>query len=219
MRTLVLCDDYWHPASTARSGLGTLEDCGFEFDWIENAAEWSAERMAEYPLVVFTKSNDISATDQRHWVTEEVQKAFVDYVRKGNGLLVIHSGTVYAQMPVLRGLIGGAVIRHPDQCPVTVEPQEGHPLTAGSAPFTLVDEHYFMELDDAQADLFMTTSSEHGTQPGGWTRIEGEGRVCVLSPGHNVEVWQHPSFQALLCNALRWCSKTLTEEVNSSVTT
>lgn len=205
MRTLIICDDYWHPASTIRTGLGPLP--GFEFDWIENAADWSAERMTDYPLVLFAKSNNVSASDKSAWVTEEVQQAFVDYVRKGNGLLAVHSGTVYAQYPLLRGLLGGAFTHHPEQCPVTVEPQAGHPLTAGSTPFTLSDEHYFMELDDAQADVFMTTTSENGTQPGGWTRCEGEGRVCVLTPGHTVEVWQHPSFQTLLRNALHWCGK------------
>ena len=67
-------------------------------------------------------------------------------------------------------------------------------------------KEYFMALDDPQADLLMTTTSEHGTQPGGWTRSEGQGRVCVLTPGHNIAVWLHPSFQALLRNALRWCA-------------
>ena len=56
MRTLVLCDDYWHPARTPRAGLGPLEHSGFEFDWVEHAGEWSAARMAEYPLVVLTKA-------------------------------------------------------------------------------------------------------------------------------------------------------------------
>jgi type 1 glutamine amidotransferase len=208
MRTLVLCDDYWHPARTPRSGLEELGDCGFEFDWIENANEWSAKRMAGYPLVVMTKANNVSATDQNPWGTETVQQAFLDYVRQGNGLLVIHSGTAgYEQCSVLRGLMGGVFIEHPPQCSVTVEPLAGHPLTVGSVPFTLTDEHYFMALDDAQADVFLTTISEHGEQPGGWTRTEGEGRVCVLTPGHNVEVWLHSSFQTLLHNALRWCSK------------
>ena len=90
MRTLVLCDDYWHPARTARAGLGALNDDGLEFDWIEHAGEWSAERMAEYPLVVLTKANNISATDQQPWVTEAVEQAFFEYVRSGNGLLAIH---------------------------------------------------------------------------------------------------------------------------------
>lgn len=208
MRTLVLCDDRWHPASTARAGLLPLEQAGFAFDWIEHAGEWSAERMAEYPLVILTKSNHVSATDWSPWVSDDVQIAFREYVRRGNGLLVIHSGSAgYDDLPVLRGVIGGSFVSHPAQCSVTVEPHAGHPLTAGSAPFTLTDEHYMMELDDQQADVFLTTRSEHGAQPGGWTRSEGAGRVCVLTPGHNLPVWQHPAYQALIRNALRWCGR------------
>ena len=207
MRVLVLADDRWHPAQVAREGLAPLTEEGFTFDWIENAAEWSAEQMAAYPVVLFVKSNNVSATDESPWMTEEVEAAFVDYVRRGNGLLVVHSGSAgYAQTPVFRALLGGVFVNHPAQCPVTVEPQVGHPLTVGSTPFTLTDEHYMMALDDADADIFMTTASQHGIQPGGWTRNEGAGRVCMLTPGHNVEVWQHPSFQMLLGNALRWCA-------------
>ena len=65
MQALVLCDDRWHPARIARAGLGALGDCGFAFDWIEDAGEWSAERMAGYPLVVLTKSNNVSSADHR----------------------------------------------------------------------------------------------------------------------------------------------------------
>jgi type 1 glutamine amidotransferase len=209
MRALVLCDDYWHPASTPRTGLHTLENCGFEFEWIENTKDWSPDSLFDYSLVVFIKSDNVTAADQTSWVSTEVQDAFVSYVRAGNGLLVVHSGTVYKDVPGMRGLIGGAFLEHPKQCPVTIEPKLGHPLTAGRSSFTMVDEHYIMAFDDENADVFLTTTSEHGTQPGGWTRCEGDGRVCVLTPGHNVEVWQHPSFQTLLCNAMRWCTESL----------
>ena len=206
MRTLVLCDDYWHPARIPRAGLGALHASGCAFDWIEHAGEWSAERMAEYPLVVLTKANNSSATDQQPWVTAAVEQAFLDYVRNGNGLLAIHSGTAgYTQTPVLRGLLGGVFVSHPPQCQVTVAPRANHPLTAGSAAFTLKDEHYQMALDDSHADVFLTTASEHGTQPAGWRRREGAGRVAVLTPGHNLEVWLHADFQTLIGNALRWC--------------
>lgn len=89
---------------------------------------------------------------------------------------------------------------------MTVDPIAGHPLVAGMTPFTVFDEHYQMALDDQEVDVFLTTTSEHGTQPGGWTRTEGTGRVCMICPGHNVEVWLEPSFQTVLLNALRWCS-------------
>ncbi|CAA9581498.1 MAG: hypothetical protein AVDCRST_MAG88-3394 [uncultured Thermomicrobiales bacterium] len=206
MRALVLCDDYWHPARTVRAGLAPLESAGLTFDWIEHAGAWSAERMAEYPVVVLAKANHVSASDREPWVTGEVQDAFRAYIRRGNGLLAIHSGTAgYRHLPVLRGVLGGVFISHPPQCPVTVAPREGHPLAMGSMPFTQVDEHYMMELDDPEAEVILTTTSEHGAQAGGWTRAEGDGRVCVLTPGHNLPVWLHPAYQVVLLNALRWC--------------
>lgn len=208
MRCLVLCDDYYHPAAVAREGLEALQTKGeFEFDWIEDAGEWSADRLAGYPAVVFVKSNNVSAADRSEWMTPEAESAFFEYVRLGKGLLVVHSGSAgYKETPVLRALMGGVFDHHPKQCPVTVEPREGHPLTVGSESFTLKDEHYHMLFDDPEADVFLTTTSEHGSQPGGWTRTEGSGRVCMLTPGHNVEVWLHPSYQVLLGNALGWCA-------------
>lgn len=208
MKVLVLCDDRWHPAATPRAGLAALGDCGFDFDWIENANEWSAARIAAYRLVLLTKSNNVSAQDETPWMQPAVESAFRDYVQAGNSLLAIHSGTAgYLETPILRSLLGGVFVRHPPQCQVTVEPKAGHALVAGSAAFTSKDEHYFMALDDPQADVFLTTTSEHGTQPAGWIRTEGEGRVCVLTPGHNVEVWLQPEYQRLILNSLRWGSK------------
>jgi type 1 glutamine amidotransferase len=210
MKTLVLCGDHWHPAQIAQAGLGMLSGTQLTFDWIEDARDWSPEIMLTYPVVILTKSNNVSAGDQTDWMTDPVQAAFLDYVRKGNGLLAIHSGTAgYDQKPVLRSLLGGVFTHHPEQCPVSVIPRAGHPLSAGSVPFTLKDEHYFMALDDPQTEVFLTTASGYGEQSGGWRRTEGNGRVVVLTPGHNVEVWLHPSFQALLLNSLRWCGKLL----------
>lgn len=206
MKTLVLCGDHWHPASIAKRGLGALAGTEFSFGWIEDARGWSPGIMNAYSLVILTKSDNVSSTDQTGWMTDTVQKAFADYVHNRNGLLAIHSGTAeYAEKPILRSLLGGVFMHHPEQCPVTMVPRAEHPLSAGTAPFMLKDEHYFMALDDSQADVFMTTKSEHGEQPGAWRRTDGSGRVAVLTPGHNLEVWLHPSYQKLLRNTLRWC--------------
>ncbi len=207
MQVLVLCDDYWHPARVPRAGLAPLS-AGFTLDWIAQAGDWSAQKMAGYQVVVLTKSNNMSSTDQTPWMSDDVQRAFADYVRAGGGLLVMHSGSAgYAETPILRRLMGGVFMEHPPQCHVTYTPRAGHPLTTGSAPFTVTDEHYVMAFDDAQAEVFLTGTSEHGTQPAGWTRIEGKGRVCLLTPGHNLDVWLHPAYQAIIRNALRWCGR------------
>jgi hypothetical protein len=212
MQTLVLCDDFWHPARTPREGLLALGQHGNQFDFVENAGDWSADRMGKYPLVILTKSNNISAADPRPWMTEQIESAFVEYVRSGHGLLVIHSGAAgYADTPTLRKLMGGVFVQHPPQCAVTVCPDERvtSPITTGIKPFTVTDEHYHMAFDDSQAEVFIQTVSEHGAQPGGWTRAESEGRVCMLTPGHNLDVWLQPGFQSLLMNAMLWCVKAI----------
>ncbi|MGE5378305.1 MAG: ThuA domain-containing protein [Bacteroidota bacterium] len=208
MKILVLCGDEWHPPEIARQGLGALSGAEFEFDWAEEVHGWRPESMMAYPVVILARSDHALATDPSGWMTDAVQAAFSDYVQQGNGLFAIHSGTAgYDQKPVLRSLLGGVFLHHPEQCLVTLSPRLDHPLCAGSAPFTLKDEHYFMAMDDLQADVFLRTSSANGEQPGAWRRTVGSGRVAVLTPGHNLDVWLHPSFQALLINSLRWCGR------------
>jgi uncharacterized protein len=204
-KVAVLCGDRYHSAETVRDGLTSLIGQGYVFDWVEDASLWSADRMAEYPIVVLSKANNTSATDPAAWMTEAMQSTFLDYVRQGNGLLVLHSGTAgYTETLAMRALIGGVFVEHPPQCAVTVDPVPDRALCSEVEPFTLPDEHYMMAFDDAHAEVFLHTRSEHGVQPAGWMRTEGSGRVCVLTPGHNLDVWLHPSFQTLLANALSW---------------
>jgi type 1 glutamine amidotransferase len=230
MKILVFCDDRWHPASTINQGLEAFQKVEgywmenhspptFHFDWIENAHDWSADRMGEYDVVILTKSNNVSAQDELHWMTDEVAASFVDYVCSGKGLLVVHSGSAgYAEVPALRRLMGGVFVQHPPQCLVNIHLSPDHPLTINRATgnpglygqsipdFQVIDEHYFMTMEEKEAvEVFMTTTSEHGTQPGGWRREEGKGRVCMLTPGHNLEVWLQPGFKSLLYNAICWC--------------
>ena len=211
MRTWVMCDDFYHPASTVIKGLEPLQEFGYEFEFSLDAADWSASKLVQFPVLAISKSNRISAAQEGRWITKEVEQALTSYVEQGGGLLIIHSGTVdYAESKAMMDLVGGVFTHHPEQCPVTMALVPAHPMTAGMAElgsFTLQDEHYFMELSDTtERKLFLTSSSEHGSQPAGWTVNYGKGRVCVLTPGHNLEVWLHPFYQQLLRRSLDWCA-------------
>ncbi len=87
---------------------------------------------------------------------------------------------------MLRALLGGVFAHHPAQCPVTVEPLLGHPLTAGAAPFTLVDEHYMMDMDDSQTEVFLTAHWSMARSPPAGRAPRARCRVAVLTPGHNL---------------------------------
>jgi type 1 glutamine amidotransferase len=203
-RVLVLCDDQWHPAADVQRGFNAQPDGPFAFEFLTDGGQWSLEQLLDYSVVVIAKANHRCATNQSPWLTAGTQGALDEFVQSGGGLFLIHGGTCYKDWPLMRSLTGGAFLRHPDQCPVTIEPTRVHSLTAGVSSFVITDEHYFMTLDAKDADVFLETRSKHGVQPAGWTRREDKGRICVLTPGHNVEVWLHPEFQKLLRNGLNW---------------
>ena len=209
MKVLVLCEDCAHPASMTLDGLKGLPQSAYEFTYITDPAQWSLARMAEFPVVVVSKANQTSTIDDTPWASDEPGQAFVDYVSQGQAVLFLHSGTaLYKNLATFRRLMGGCFVKHPPQCEVFVEPKEGHDLTTGSRSFNLKDEHYIMEMYDDDIDIFLHARSEHGTQPAGWSRFVGNGRVAVLTPSHNPAGWTQPSYQALLRNCLDWCAAT-----------
>jgi len=224
MKVLLICDDYWHPGKTAVEGIEPLKQNGFEFDIILNANDFSIDMLEKYPVVLMCKSDETSQTDKQPWKTEEIQKAFVDYIEGGGGLVAVHSALVQGKnTKALDNLIGCHFFGHPNNCPVTVQSVKPHPVTEGVAQFIEIDEHYMIEITSSDADVLLASySPQQGEEskrqeepyfnspsaiyPAGYVRTQGSGRVCVLTPGHLTAVWLNPQFQKLLSNALNWTS-------------
>ncbi|UJF31787.1 ThuA domain-containing protein [Paenibacillus hexagrammi] len=204
MRIGVLCGDNWHPAITVIEGLRPLEPRGFQFEFIVDTADWKSDVLEQYSAVILSKSNRRSPEDAEPWLTEEIQMDFDRYVAKGGGLLVIHSGTVgYANEKCFRELVGGVFTQHPEAGWVTLEYAEDTSWFGNEyPPFKIFDEHYFVNMFDEQAEIFMTSSSQSGKQPAGWIKRHGRGQVCVLTPGHYLEVWLNPHYQRTIESAL-----------------
>ena len=151
--------------------------------------------------IVLAKLNVCSELDQNLWANPATDSLIRTFVEEGNGLLVIHAGTVgYQEAKAIRAMTGGAFLHHPEACQVSIEPEssDGEVLS-----FQVHDEHYFVELDPEQ-DVFLKSISAYGEQPAGWRRRFGLGRVSVITPGHFQAVWDHPQFQNLLRIELDW---------------
>ena len=145
-------------------------------------------------------------------------------MENGGGLLAVHSGvTAGEHTEELDRLIGCRFASHPNACPVTVQPLKPHPVTENAGMFCETDEQYRIELLAPDADIIIASYSPpqgetekyaddpyHNTPacicPAGYVRTQGKGRICVLTPGHNLPVWLNPQFQQILINALRWCA-------------
>ncbi|MDX1498323.1 MAG: ThuA domain-containing protein [Woeseiaceae bacterium] len=205
MRVLTLVGDTWHPPAVVSDGLKGLGDRGFRFDFCDTVGSETPGLLADYAAAILAKANHRSARDASPWLTAAGAEAVAAWVRDGGGLLVLHSGLVaYDDCPALTALVGGRFARHPEPCPVTVRPAAGRGLAADLAPFTTVDEHYFVALDDDYADVFLYSESRHGTQPAGWCGMRDAGRVCAVTPGHFAGVWRQRAYRAIVRQSLDW---------------
>lgn len=211
---LVLCDDLWHPAEVIEKGLAARKDERFCFDIVKAAKDIiTPERIAKYRLIICCKGNSVIAANTAPWfeegVTEVMPRDFEAYIQNGGGMLVVHSGLSFNEkdQPDYTALVGAGFVNHPPRCTVDLHiEQPDHPITEGVKDFTIRDEHYELKMCCDDYDVFMTSSSEKGgTQNAGYTRVIGDGRLCAISPGHTLDVWENPSFIRLITNAMEWC--------------
>ncbi|MCL1863072.1 MAG: ThuA domain-containing protein [Defluviitaleaceae bacterium] len=227
MKILLFCDDYYHPQSVPVGGMKPLEEKGFVVDVVADAEVFDPSVIVGYDVVVMSKCDHVSQENNSAWKTAEVQAALVGFVESGGGLVVTHSGTVAGEdgaTDVLDALVGCRFSSHPNNCAVTVGMLKPHPVTEGVGIFCEVDEHYHLEILNDDIDILAASyAAKQGEEskyesepyfnapefiaPAVYVRRQGKGRVCVITPGHVLEVWLNAEFSKLLENAVRWCGE------------
>ncbi|MFI2666934.1 ThuA domain-containing protein [Micromonospora carbonacea] len=91
-----------------------------------------------------------------------------------------------------------------------------HPVTAGIGDVELVTEQYWVLHDDLIDVLATTTHPARPwqpwhrpvTSPAIWTRRWGAGRVVVTTPGHSLDVLEHPSIRTVIERGMVWATRT-----------
>jgi type 1 glutamine amidotransferase len=210
IKTLVLCDDYWHPAEVIEAGMKPLEDKA-AITYIHDAKDMlTRELIDRYDVIVCCKGNQINGANQNIWfeenVTEVMPEDLSDWVSRGKGFLFVHAGNTFRKGADLAKLSGSYFVGHPPRCQIDLKVRS-HPITQGIDDFSIRDEHYQIELTDDDADIFLTSSSAAGgEQIAGYCKSVGQGRVCVLTPGHILDVWRKSEYLKMVYHAIEWCA-------------
>lgn len=155
----------------------------------------------------------------------------------GLGLAGWHGGIAdsYRSSSDYLQLIGGQFATHPSKSPnlctgdqsdnylpYTVEMTalgREHEITAGIADFELTTEQYWVLHDDLNDVLATTTHPTQPyhpwhrpiTSPAVWTRLWGAGRIFVATPGHSLDVLEHPDVRTIIERGLLWAARTASE--------
>jgi len=212
-KILVICDDKYHHGEVIEAGLSFLsKENGGGYD-VTYATDMSAYSLADKPLsgydvVVVAKDNYVSRANDESWLDEAAERQFVDYADNGGGLIFLHAGSVLCKhSAAIKAISGCEFAHHPEQCVVDFCITAEHEIISGASDFSEKDEHYFIDLTAKDATVFLKSRSNHGMQAAGYTRIHnGKGRVCVLTPGHNLSVFRNEQYEKIIGNAVKWCS-------------
>ncbi len=192
-----------------------LRDAGHEVTVTEDPAVLLTEKFRASDALVFNTRRVDDLT-----LTEPERTAMTQFIGGGKGFVCLHISTeVPETWPEYHDITGGGWVRghsnHPAYGQLTVSVKNpSHPGMEGIDDFVTTDENYCRIAFQPGNDVFMDAEvegsdytndgSETATNPLGWTRTYGNGKVFVNLLGHDGLSFQTPEFQQITLNGVDW---------------
>jgi len=195
-----------------------LEETGrFKVDVSETPGRMTASSLEPYDVILSNWNSFGLSPDAEAW-PEEGKRAYLDFVRRGKGHVVVHAGSAsfpdweeYGRLTLATWKAGQT--RHGPRHKFSVRIDNAdHPVTAGLEPFEIDDELWNRPgLTKGVTVLASSYSAPDKEGTGQWepTALVGRidrGRCFTLLLGHDVEAMENPGFQALLRRGVEWAA-------------
>ena len=219
----------------AKEVLPSLEQTTeFDFEITEDLGALTPENLARFDLLFFANSTlraephaktpDAVARTRTGKIARPVtlaeQRAVVEFVRAGKGLVVAHAGldAFYGWDDYKEMVGGGLFVSHPwtKRVRVNVDEPSNPAVDHLGDHFWIRDEIYVLDtsprrssrvllsLDIASAgDADGHKDANRGDYPISWIRRYGKGRVFATKLGHFGEIWRNPAYQEHLLDGMR----------------
>ena len=150
------------------------------------------------------------------------QKAFVDLLNKGIGVVSLHHNIgAHRNWDEFRKIIGGKFLFKPCEidgvkCPkstwahgqnlkVTVADKE-HPITRGLRDFEIHDETYGKYYTAPDVKVLLKTDNPKNDPELAWVKEYGKSRVFYFMLGHDKHAWKNPNFPEIVLRGIRWAA-------------
>ena len=178
-------------------------------------AMFKSDKAADYDVIVLY--------DLWQDISDETKTDFINRLKEGKGLVVLHHALCsYQKWPEYEKIIGGkynldkttvngvekpaSSYKHGMHFTIHVA-DPNHPITRGISDFEIDDETYkdFDVLSDSHP--LLTTDEPTSTKTIAWTRTYQGARVVYIESGHDHTAYGNPNYQRLLKQALRWAAK------------
>jgi len=194
------------------------QDSPFFVDVSTNIEDLSQYDLKDYDFLVLNYCNWKDSTELK----SKSKTAFIDYLNKGGGLLVIHfaDGAFHYSLPeagntdwpeyrkiVRRVWDHKSDSAHDKFGKFTVHvTDQSSPITAGIKDFETSDELYFNQKGEEPIVPLLTAKSNvtQKNEPLAWVYNYGQGKIFQTLLGHNASSFQAPEMKKMLWNAAIW---------------
>jgi putative membrane-bound dehydrogenase-like protein len=207
LEVLFLGDNGHHvPIERIPTLMAALGPRGINFTYTDKLEDLNAKTLSKYDALMVYSNWDI--------ISQEQEKALLDFVASGKGFLPIHCASYcFRNSNEYVKLVGGQFWRHTMDSITTTTVKPEHPIMQGLSSFTAYDETYLhsqlqpdnniLATREIKADQYKDRP-ESQTEPYTWTRTYGKGKIFYTAYGHDERTWQKLGFQDLIYNAIVW---------------
>jgi uncharacterized protein len=175
----------------------------FTVDVTEHPEQGDARLFAGYD-VILSNWNTFGNPTVTNW-PDATRAAFLDFVRSGKGVVVVHAGgSSFYDWPEYQQVVGASwklgQTSHGSPHEFTVKAEPDHPVTRGVAPFRTTDELWVRPGLDPRVQILATGDD----QPVALCTRFGKGRGFTILMGHSAQFADTPGFQTLLLRGTEW---------------
>ncbi|MBN2580450.1 MAG: ThuA domain-containing protein [Pirellulales bacterium] len=153
-------------------------------------------------------------------ITKKQQKNFLDLLKKGVGLVVLHhANAAYPGWPEFSKIAGvtfhfkpweengkkhkGSGYKEGVKFRVHVADSK-HPITKGMKDYDIHDETYIRTSIHPNVHALLTTNEPTSDKIIGWTKTYKKSKGCYLQHGHDEHAYRNPNYRRLVVRAIRW---------------
>lgn len=205
-RVIAFVGDYYHRKEWAIASLDKAANSLAEVTIEYQAAENMIEHLQSKPgaVVLFKENRLLPQENDLTWMDDDVASAICQYVEEGGCWIAWHSGLAsYENIEKYTSLLKGYFEYHPEKHQVvTYKTETGTEIIDRQDQFDILDEHYFVNCDEKNTNVFLRSHSVDGSSVAGWTHTFGAGRVVCLTPAHLEEGLLHPMLIELLASSM-----------------
>jgi uncharacterized protein len=188
------------------SGLGAK---GINFTFSDQLEDVNDKNLAKFDAILVYANWDE--------ITKQAEKALLDFVASGKGILPIHCASYcFRNSPEYTKMVGGQFWRHTVDTVQAKILQPNSPLLNGVSAIRSFDETYLHTALQNDNNVLMARDIKADqqkdkpgvkTEPYTWIRKYGLGNVFYTAYGHDENTWSNTNFQQLIYNGILFTVK------------